>query len=53
VRCFEREVDTRNEEIRRRDQLLDAALERIPAIEAPQEATEATETVEEVSEGAA
>ena len=49
VRRFEREVDTRNEEIRRRDQLLAAALERIPAIEAPQEATEATETVEEVS----
>jgi hypothetical protein len=53
VRRFEREVDTRNEEIRRRDQLLAAALERIPAIEAPQEATEATETVSEEPESAA
>jgi hypothetical protein len=53
VRRFEREVDTRNEEIRRRDQLLVAALERIPAIEAPQEATEATETVSEEPESAA
>lgn len=53
VRRLEREVDTRNEEIRRRDHLLAAALERIPAIEAPQEATDATETVEEASEGAA
>jgi Tfp pilus assembly protein FimV len=47
VRRLEREVDTRNEEIRRRDHLLAAALERIPAIEAPQEASEDAETVEE------
>jgi chromosome segregation ATPase len=44
VRRLEHEVDTRNEEIRRRDHLLAAALERIPAIEAPQEAPEAAET---------
>jgi Tfp pilus assembly protein FimV len=52
VRRLERDVDTRNEEIRRRDHLLAAALERIPAIEGPQEASEAAETVEEEPEGA-
>jgi hypothetical protein len=41
VRRLEREVDTRNEEIRRRDHLLAAALERIPAIEAPGDPSEA------------
>jgi chromosome segregation ATPase len=51
VRRLEREVDTRNEEIRRRDHLLAAALERIPAIEAPQEASEDAETVEDAPEG--
>jgi chromosome segregation ATPase len=50
VQRLEREVDTRNEEIRRRDHLLAAALERIPAIEAPQEATDAPETVEEATD---
>jgi len=52
VQRLEREVDTRNEEIRRRDHLLAAALERIPAIEAPQEAPEAAETVEEATDRA-
>src|SRR5829696_1689274 len=52
VRRLEREVDTRNEEIRRRDHLLAAALERIPAIEAPQEAPEDADTIEEEPEGA-
>jgi hypothetical protein len=52
VRRLEREVDTRNEEIRRRDHLLAAALERIPAIEAQQEASEDAETIEEEPEGA-
>src|SRR5215217_386610 len=53
VRRLEREVDTRNEEIRRRDHLLAAALERIPPqLEAPQEASEDAETVEEGPEGA-
>ncbi len=47
VRRIEREVDTRNEEIRRRDHLLAAAPERIPAIEAPQEASEAYEAADE------
>jgi hypothetical protein len=51
VQRLEREVDTRNEEIRRRDHLLAAALERIPAIEAPQEPTDA-ETVEEATDEA-
>jgi hypothetical protein len=52
VRRLEREVDTRNEKIRRRDHLLAAALERIPTIEAPQEAPEAAETVDEEPERA-
>jgi Tfp pilus assembly protein FimV len=52
VRRLEREADTRNEEIRRRDHLLAAALERIPAIEAPQEPSEDAETVEEAPERA-
>ena len=50
VQRLEREVDTRNEEIRRRDHLLAAALERIPALEAPQDAPEAAETIEETSD---
>jgi len=37
VRRLEQDLDIRNEEMRRRDHLLAAALERIPAIEAPQE----------------
>ena len=49
---LEHELDTRNEEIRRRDHLLAAALERIPELEAPQEPPEAAETVEEAPEGA-
>jgi chromosome segregation ATPase len=53
VRRLEREVDTRNEEIRRRDHLLAAALERIPPqLEAPSEAeaSEDAETVEEAQD---
>jgi hypothetical protein len=38
VEYLQQIIRTRNEEIRRRDHLLAAALERIPAIEAPQEA---------------
>jgi hypothetical protein len=55
VQRLEREVDTRNEEIRRRDHLLAAALERIPPqLEAPSEAeaSEDAETVEEASDRA-
>ena len=52
VRRLEREVDTRNEEIRRRDHLLAAALERIPAIEAPSDERESPETVEAASDSA-
>lgn len=37
-------VTTRDEELRRKDHLLAAALERIPALEAPQDAPGATET---------
>ena len=40
VRRLERELDTRNEEIRRRDHLLASALERMPALEASREARE-------------
>ncbi len=36
VQRLEHELDIRNEEIRRRDHLLASALERIPAIEAPE-----------------
>jgi chromosome segregation ATPase len=52
VRRLEHELDTRNEEIRRRDHLLAAALDRIPELEAPQEPTEDAETVEEAPESA-
>ncbi len=37
-------LTTRDEELRRKDHLLAAALERIPALEAPQDAPGATET---------
>jgi seryl-tRNA synthetase len=43
VRRLEQDLDTRNEELRRRDHLLAAALERIPAIEAPETVAEAPE----------
>src|SRR5215211_2872951 len=48
VAFLERELETRTEENRRKDHLLAAALERIPAIEAP----ESPETVEEEPERA-
>ena len=51
VRRLERELDTRNEEIRRRDHLLAAALERMPALEAPQEPRESPTPSPEASEG--
>ena len=51
VRRMERELDTRNEEIRRRDHLLAAALERMPALEAPQEPRESPTPSPEASEG--
>ncbi len=48
VRRLEHDLDIRNEEIRRRDHLLAAALDRIPAqLEAPQEAREMPESAEE------
>ena len=51
VRRLEHELDTRNEEIRRRDHLLAAALERMPALEAPQEPRESPTPSPEASEG--
>ena len=51
VRRLERELDTRNEEIRRRDHLLAAALERMPALEAPQEAPQSPTPSPEASVG--
>ena len=51
VRRLEGELDTRNEEIRRRDHLLAAALERIPELETSRGFPEAPETVEEEPEG--
>src|SRR5829696_5892940 len=46
------EVEAWREEARRKDHLLAAALERIPAIEAPPEARESPVTVEEEPESA-
>ncbi len=46
VRRLERELDTRNEEIRRRDHLLASALERMPALEAPREPPQSPEASE-------
>ena len=51
VRRLERELDTRNEEIRRRDHLVAAALERMPALEAPQEPPQSPTPSPETSEG--
>jgi Tfp pilus assembly protein FimV len=51
VRRLEHELDTRNEEIRRRDHLLASALERMPALEAPREARESPTPTPETSEG--
>jgi len=50
VRRLEHELDTRNEDIRRRDHLLAAALERMPALEAPQEPRESPTPSPEASE---
>ena len=47
VEYLKETVAMRDEEIRRRDHLLAAALERIPAIEAPPEATGGPETASE------
>jgi hypothetical protein len=44
---LERELEIREEEARRKDHLLAAALERIPAIEAPAEPREARDTASE------
>ncbi len=51
VRRLEQDLDSRNEELRRRDHLLAAALERIPAIESP-ETLRAPETPDEEPTGA-
>ena len=40
IENLQRELEVRNDELRRKDHLLAAALERIPAIEAPQEPSE-------------
>lgn len=50
VAFLEAELKIRTEENRRKDHLLAAALERIPAIEASQEASEAPETVAQAAE---
>ena len=50
VAFLEGQLKIRTEENRRKDHLLAAALERIPAIEAPQEAAGSAETVEEEPE---
>ena len=52
IEDLRRERDEWREQSRITDRLLSGAMERIPAIEAPQEATDAAETVEEASEGA-
>jgi excisionase family DNA binding protein len=50
VRRLEHELDVRNEEIRRRDHLLAAALERIPELEAPKEPQNQPESAENRSD---
>ena len=50
IEDLRRERDDWKEQARITDRLLSAAMERIPAIEAPQEASEDTETVEEASD---
>jgi hypothetical protein len=52
IEDIRRERDEWREQARITDRLLSAALERIPAIEAPQEASEVAETVEEEPERA-
>ena len=51
VKRLEHELDIRNEEVRRRDHLLAAALERIPAIEPPEPQDAPTETAEPSGSG--
>ncbi len=52
VNYLRRELDIRNEELRRKDHLLAAALERIPALEeAPSEPQDAPETGSDLSPG--
>jgi len=54
IRYLEETVARRDEEIRRRDHLLAAALERIPALEEPSEPREEPESApEEADKGAA
>jgi hypothetical protein len=50
IEDLRRERDEWREQARITDRLLSAAMERIPAIEAPQEASEDAETVEEASD---
>ena len=52
VAFLEAELKIRTEENRRKDHLLAAALERIPALEAPSEARESPGTVEEEAQSA-
>jgi DNA-binding transcriptional MerR regulator len=53
IETLKRELELRNEELRRKDHLLAAALERIPAIESgPDPPPEATESRMTTSEGA-
>jgi hypothetical protein len=47
VEYLRRELDIRNEELRRKDHLLAAALERIPELEAPRESRDTRETASE------
>jgi hypothetical protein len=51
VRRLEQDLDARNEEIRRRDHLLAAALERIPALDAPREPRDEPETLHQDAGG--
>ena len=52
VEHLRQELGIRNEELRRKDHLLAAALERIPELEAPREPRESPETAPEESGGA-
>jgi hypothetical protein len=50
VETLKRELEIRNEELRRKDHIIAALTERIPAIEAPSEPRESPETASEEKE---
>jgi hypothetical protein len=51
VEALERQLDARQEEIRRRDILLANLVERVPQLEAPREPRDALQTADDEAEG--